>query len=170
MGWVLGVVYKQARRSYSIRPQELCESRGGRPGLPVPNTPDGFCGRKATLNYTAAHFTGNRDAVFESCFGRPLLIWAVAVVCLSLTCRRQQWCLTPRWVLYINKRGGAGRGGGGGEAELATYQKSQGFLSEWKNSRSIHSYRQAGMGEKGELDTYSEIVRGFPPRMEKQHT
>ena len=30
--------------------QELCESRGGRPGLPVPNKPDGFSsGRKATL-------------------------------------------------------------------------------------------------------------------------
>ena len=27
----------------------VCESRGGRPGLPVPNKPDGFCGRKATL-------------------------------------------------------------------------------------------------------------------------
>ena len=24
------------------------KSRGGRPGLPVPNKPDGFCGRKAT--------------------------------------------------------------------------------------------------------------------------
>ena len=32
------------------RAQQLCESRGGRPGLPVPNKPDGFCGRKATLN------------------------------------------------------------------------------------------------------------------------
>ena len=31
------------------RPQELCESRGGRPGLPVPNNPFGFCGRKATF-------------------------------------------------------------------------------------------------------------------------
>ena len=29
-----------------VRGQELCESRGGRPGLPVP---DGFPGRKATL-------------------------------------------------------------------------------------------------------------------------
>ena len=30
--------------------EELCEteSRGGRPGLPVPNNPDGFRGRKAT--------------------------------------------------------------------------------------------------------------------------
>ena len=36
-----------------LRAQELCESRsaqGGRPGLPVPNSPDGICGRKATLN------------------------------------------------------------------------------------------------------------------------
>ena len=28
--------------------QELCDSRGGRPGLPVPNIPYGLCGRKAT--------------------------------------------------------------------------------------------------------------------------
>ena len=32
-----------------IRAQELCESRGGRPGLPVPNNPYGLCGRKAAL-------------------------------------------------------------------------------------------------------------------------
>ena len=31
------------------RAQELCESRGGHPGLPVPNNPYGLCGRKATL-------------------------------------------------------------------------------------------------------------------------
>ena len=29
---------------------ELCESRGGRPRLPVPNGPYGLCGRKATVN------------------------------------------------------------------------------------------------------------------------
>ena len=29
---------------------ELCESRGGRSDLPVPNSPYGLCGRKATLN------------------------------------------------------------------------------------------------------------------------
>ena len=34
----------------TLRAQELCESRGGRPGLPVPNSPYGLCGRKATLN------------------------------------------------------------------------------------------------------------------------
>ena len=33
-----------------IRVQDLCESRGGRPGLPVPNSAYGLCGRKATLN------------------------------------------------------------------------------------------------------------------------
>ena len=32
-----------------LRAQELCDSRGGRPGLPVPNKPDGFCGRKAEI-------------------------------------------------------------------------------------------------------------------------
>ena len=31
------------------RAQEPCESRGGRPGLPAPNSPYGLCGRKATL-------------------------------------------------------------------------------------------------------------------------
>ena len=30
-------------------PYPLCERRGGRPGLPVPNSPYGLCGRKATL-------------------------------------------------------------------------------------------------------------------------
>ena len=31
------------------RTQEVCESRGGRPGLPVPNSPYVLCGRKATF-------------------------------------------------------------------------------------------------------------------------
>ena len=35
------------------RTQELCESRGGRPGLPVPNSPYGLCERKATLKNRA---------------------------------------------------------------------------------------------------------------------
>ena len=35
------------------RAQELCESRGGRPGLPVPNSLYGLCGRKATLNWNS---------------------------------------------------------------------------------------------------------------------
>ena len=35
----------------SYRAQELCESGGGRRALPVPNSPYGLCGRKATLNW-----------------------------------------------------------------------------------------------------------------------
>ena len=31
--------------TWPLRAQELCESRGGRPGLPVPNSPYGLCGR-----------------------------------------------------------------------------------------------------------------------------
>ena len=30
------------------RAQEVCESGGGRPGLPVPNSPYRLCGRRAT--------------------------------------------------------------------------------------------------------------------------
>ena len=37
------------------RTQELCESRGGRPGIPFPNKPYGFCGHKATLKQMANH-------------------------------------------------------------------------------------------------------------------
>ena len=33
-----------------IRAQEMCERLSGRPVLPVPNSPYGLCGRKATLN------------------------------------------------------------------------------------------------------------------------
>ena len=32
-----------------IRTQEMCERRGGRPGLPVLNGPYSLCGREATL-------------------------------------------------------------------------------------------------------------------------
>ena len=46
------------------RAQELCERRGGRPGLPVPNKPYGFCGRKATLNSNCARQSSG--AVCES--------------------------------------------------------------------------------------------------------
>ena len=51
------------------RAQELCESRGGRPGLPVPNSPYGLCGRKATLNLKFLHFRAQE--LCESRGGRP---------------------------------------------------------------------------------------------------
>ena len=43
--------------------QELCESRGGHPGLPVPNSPYSFCGRKATLNLNLSRPTVERRAL-----------------------------------------------------------------------------------------------------------
>ena len=33
-----------------VRAQELCEGRGGRPGLPAPDSPYGLCRHKATLS------------------------------------------------------------------------------------------------------------------------
>ena len=41
-----------------FRAQDLCESRGGRHGLPVPNSPYGLCGRKATLNCSISELRG----------------------------------------------------------------------------------------------------------------
>ena len=41
------------------RGQELCESGGGRPRLPVPNSPHGICGRKATLQEVLTHAKGS---------------------------------------------------------------------------------------------------------------
>ena len=38
-----------------FRAQELCEGRGGRPGLPVSDSPCGHCGRKAILNLNMNH-------------------------------------------------------------------------------------------------------------------
>ena len=39
----------------AVGTQELCESRGGRPGPPVPNSPYGLRGRKATLDVLSEH-------------------------------------------------------------------------------------------------------------------
>ena len=45
-------VKQHLKTNYTLRAQELCERRGGRFGLPAPNTPYspyGLCGCKATL-------------------------------------------------------------------------------------------------------------------------
>ena len=44
-------------KQHWTRVQELCESRGGRPGLSVPNSPYGLCGHKATLNLNLSKWT-----------------------------------------------------------------------------------------------------------------
>ena len=56
------------QHSTDFRAQEQCGSRGGRPGLlPVPNSPYGLCGRKATLNDCSFRV----QELFESRTGRP---------------------------------------------------------------------------------------------------
>ena len=42
------------RTNGSVIVQELCESRGGRPGLSVLDKPSGFRGRKELLNRASA--------------------------------------------------------------------------------------------------------------------
>ena len=49
-----------------VRSRELCESRSCRPGLPVPNKPDGFYGRKATSVKEEAGFFAVGDRVLQS--------------------------------------------------------------------------------------------------------
>ena len=46
----VSVDVKQHRTGIIVRAQELCQNRDGRPGLPVPNSHYGLCGRKVTLN------------------------------------------------------------------------------------------------------------------------
>ena len=45
-------IYRNIRivKCLKNRVQELCESRGGHPGLSVPRSPYGLCGRKATVD------------------------------------------------------------------------------------------------------------------------
>ena len=57
----------------------VCESRGGRPGLPVPNTSNSLCGRKVTLNLLRRKSSG-AEPVCEGRGGRPGLIPFLAVL------------------------------------------------------------------------------------------
>ena len=70
-----------------IRAQELCESRGGRPGLLVTNKPRGFCGRKATLN----RGMGKRVSGSEDGQSSPLVVVQVTQYRLRGWTKTQQW-------------------------------------------------------------------------------
>ena len=72
---------------YSVTAQELCNSRGGRPGLPAPNSPYCLCGRKATLNYiydraqelcesrSSRPGIPVRNSPYSLCGRKAILIW-----------------------------------------------------------------------------------------------
>ena len=51
--------------------QEVCESRGEHPGLPVPNILYDLCGRKATLNSNCIELRLRAQEVCESRVGHP---------------------------------------------------------------------------------------------------
>ena len=42
-------VKQHLKMKSGARAQDLCDGRGGRPGLPAPNSPHGHCGRQATV-------------------------------------------------------------------------------------------------------------------------
>ena len=58
--------------SQVLRAQELSESRGGRPGLSVPNSPFGLFGHKATLNSDSSEL-GSCVKVGVAILGSPSL-------------------------------------------------------------------------------------------------
>ena len=67
-GLTASVVLKQQwTTAGSFRAQELWESWGGRPGLPIPNSPYSICGRKTTLNLLNVR----AQELWESWSGRP---------------------------------------------------------------------------------------------------
>ena len=80
---MVSVDVKQPRNSTRVRAQGLCESRGGRPGLHVSNSPYGLCGRKTTLNSTRVRAQG----LCESRGGRPGLPFIFQVLRNVLGCR-----------------------------------------------------------------------------------
>ena len=72
------------------RDQELCRSRGGRPGLPVANSPYGLCGRKATFkhwNHRAQKLCEIRVAVLGSASLTVLMV----NVCRKATFEEVHW-------------------------------------------------------------------------------
>ena len=63
-GTLVSDVSRMASKN-TVRVQELCESRGGRPGLPVPDSPYSLCGRKATLK--------KKKSIINASFKHPLV-------------------------------------------------------------------------------------------------
>ena len=60
--------------------QELCESRDGCPGLPVPNKPYGLCGRKATVPEKKISLTFPMSLCTERYFKLVLLFEIIKLI------------------------------------------------------------------------------------------
>ena len=74
--------HEQFSQPCECRAQGLCESRGGRPGLPVLNKPYGFCGPKAPLRLSI-----RAQELCESQGGRPGF---PSLICLYGLCGRKE--------------------------------------------------------------------------------
>ena len=69
----------------------VSESRGGRPGLPVPNKPYGVCGRKATLNHEPVSDTQNLHCCFVYKYAFAAVVVAAAALLSPPVCRELPW-------------------------------------------------------------------------------
>ena len=69
---MISVDVKQHWTELAQTVHQLCESRGGRTGLPVPNNPYGPYGHKATLNWTSANRVQELRESRGGCAGLPV--------------------------------------------------------------------------------------------------
>ena len=113
VGWVFKTNYYHLLLQSS---GAVCESRGGRPGLPVCNHPYGLCGRKATLNLNCSISELRSCVTVEmAILGSPSLMvlmvsvdvkqhWTWTVVFQSLGAAWQlrwpSWAPRPWWSLW----------------------------------------------------------------------
>ena len=82
--------------------QKLCESRGVRTGLPVPDKPDGFCGSKATLKRRIfILFCNGYIALFSSPWAQEHQGMTRFVLQSKV---REQWCRRNSDLRVINAR------------------------------------------------------------------
>ena len=74
--------------------QELCDNGGGRPGFPVPNSPYGLCGRKATLNLNAIRLP-TRELGYTTFRGETFNYSSHFRIRLIVTHRDCRWSHSP---------------------------------------------------------------------------
>ena len=72
-------VDSKQHRIQRYRAQELHESRGGRPGLPVPDNSHGLCGRKATLNCSISELRSCKKVEVNVLVSPSLIVLVVSV-------------------------------------------------------------------------------------------
>ena len=77
-----------------LRTQGLCESRGGLPELPVPNSPYGLCGRRTEITRTRTRTPLTSGAVSVkvgvAVLGSPSLIVLMVSVAVKQHCTREK--------------------------------------------------------------------------------